>query len=202
MHSSFINSLENSLAQMVAVMPVRVGELHLRGELGRICLVNPLPEGLASNTKYQSANGWRPELLEQKLNAACVSSDTLVFTKILTTFGNDADHLINVKDDFGNRLWDDPEKMVVYEFVCRRTRQSTIDNITTIDEFVVEVDATRAGIFNYRLRWLNEQPNPVWVHCLHRHWDLRIVMIHIPESHLETLFGLFARELLDSLHIP
>ncbi len=60
-------------------------------------------------------------------------------------------------------------------------------------------DGTRAYDFSYKLRPYPERANPVWTHCLHRHWDLSFVLTLHPRAKLEALHGSFATSLLKSL---
>ncbi len=195
-NGEFVEDLLSHLGRLLSPMRIGVGTLHLRAELGRILLMDSARGGPA----MEPGIGWIPPSLAERLNRASKHQPTHVtFTKIISTFGEDADYLAGLNDGEGNRLWDRPQKFVFYDFICRRTRTDAHGQAQAWHDVVVEVDGTRANDFSYKLRAYPERASPVWTHCLYRHWDLSFVLTLTPGAKLEALHGSFATSLLKSL---
>ena len=200
--AKFLADLHTNLAELTGAMRVKVGTVRLRAEIGRICLMDPVPGGLAFNTIEEAANGWNPTTLASKLNAGCNSASSMAFARIISTIGNDADYLVNQTNDVGDRMWSVLEKRVWYDFTCRRTIVDAAGCPKGSREFVVEIEGSRPDNFSYKISQHKEDTHILWAHCLQRHWDVRFVLAYVPQARLEASYGAFAKALLCSLVIP
>ncbi len=64
------------------------------------------------------------------------------------------------------------------------------------------MDGTRPDNFSYTLRRREEEAGVLWIHCLHRNWDVRLGLTHSLTSRLDEAYGTFAARLVDSVEVP
>ncbi|TPX16572.1 uncharacterized protein E0L32_003866 [Thyridium curvatum] len=200
--ATFANNLTQGLRDFAQYYRTIRGRLELRIDLGRIIMTSFVPSGLAWNRPTEFSNGWHPAELVTRLNGGCVSAANITFTKILSSFGNDADFMANLKDDAGQPMWEVVETQIVYEFSCRYTHSSKSGREISSQLFIVDIDGTVPDRFTYALRLVKNRLPPLWIHCLHRHWDAQGIASFSPTLKLESSYGHFAKALLDSLSVP
>jgi len=193
--------LGQHLTNLVNPLRIKIGEIQLRAEFGRICLLDDMRQGMAFNKPEDRSNGWTFSSLVKRLDQGCPVGK-VHFTKIFSIFGNDAERLFAMKDEAGNQLWKEPEKLVFYEFTCRRTFVDETGRPCGHDTFIVEINGSHANHFSFEIRRPEDHGTPVWLHCVHRHWDIRFVAVHTPSHKLRKIYGDYAQTLLDSLVVP
>jgi hypothetical protein len=193
----FTGVLVASLVQLLPRFRAMPGKVRLRTELGRICLGNMVPGQLADNLPHEAADPWRPEDITQKLNAAKRDDIWMAFTRILSTAGNDADYMVGVQNTAGEKTWTHFRTQILYDFTCRA-------KYPAYEEFVVEADGSVANQFTYAMRHPEQRrrDGEVWIHCLQRSWDMRMVLTHDATTRLEARHGDFAKALLASIAVP
>ncbi|CAK7214968.1 hypothetical protein SEUCBS140593_002369 [Sporothrix eucalyptigena] len=224
--STFASSLCHSIGRLMADLPFSRGRIRLQVELGRLYIMDANPEGLAFNAPGEPATGWPPTEITTRLDAICVSPESIVFSRALTLFANDMESVLGLNasvlsqnmltngsgsiidgDGSGfpcNSLpdWAFHEKRIVYEFKCQRVYKKGNAGSKAASPFVIEIDGTKPGAFTYAIRSVEDTRPPIWIHCIRRHWDARVSVSFSQTDKLEAEYGDFARELLRSLVVP
>ncbi|KAJ9134026.1 hypothetical protein NKR23_g10411 [Pleurostoma richardsiae] len=197
--SDFNTDIINALKKLISCARAKVGSLGLRLEFGRIFLTDIPSSGLAHNGPGEISNGWVPEKLVDMLNHEVGGSKNVLFTNILSVYAGDAEFLSSIKEEHTRRpMWQNYSRKVVYEFRCRSTLHDG-----KVEDFIVDIDGSPGAGFSYLIRKeASEQVEPIWVHCLHRHWDFRIVLSHTDTDEHREMHGRFAEFLAGSLSIP
>lgn len=195
---SFEQDMTKSFDLLLEPLRAKPGSIRLRAELGRIYVRNVMSNGLATNDKNELSNGWQPEVLLPGLEKACTKKNFCLFTKILSIFGGDAAFMSKVGADKGNPLWSTKSKnSIAYEFLCRVTTEDG-----TTRKFFVDIDGTPGKKFAWAIRrGERDEYRPVWVHCLQRHWDFRLILEYNPSIRLNAMYGNFAMSLARSLKV-
>lgn len=169
-------------------MKAKYGVIRLKAEIGRFYMGNVERSGIARNKEQQPANGWVPDQLIDRLNN---SDSNCFFTKIISYWGNDVDHLVDMKED-KQKIWTPTDQgCVCFDFYFRARASDGL-----VSHFVLEVDGRD---FSWNLREARNPFDPIVVHCLSQHWDFRLVASHDYTLDQNMLFGAFARALVDSL---
>lgn len=188
--SEFDQYIKHSLQSLMRPMKAKYGVVRLRAEIGRFFMGNVEKSGVARNREKQPANGWKPEQLIDRLNK---SEGNCFFTKVLSYWGNDVDHLVNMKED-KQKVWNPTGQGRIFFDFYFRARTSA----GTSAHFVLEVDGRD---FSWNLREARNPYDPIVVHCLSQSWDFRLVASHDYTLDQNVHFGAFARALVDSLII-
>ncbi|ROW11564.1 hypothetical protein VMCG_01472 [Cytospora schulzeri] len=186
--SEFDQHIKRFLQHLMHPMKAKYGAVRLRAEIGRFFMINVEKSGVARNKEKQPANGWEAEQLVDRLNK---SEGNCRFTKIISYWGNDIDHLVNMKED-KQKIWSPTGQGSIFFDFYFRARTSA----GTAAHFVLEVDGQK---FSWNLREARSPYDPIVVHCLSRHWDFRLVASHDYTLDQNVHFGAFARALVDSL---
>lgn len=170
-----------SLGRLLDRMRGRYGLVKLRADIGRFYMCNVPESGRAVNDEAQPANGWLPADLRTRLQmyADCM------FTKPLSSWGNDADFL-------GAGVWQPNRRAVFFDFSFQ-----TMWNSAMLD-LVLEVNAED---YTWKIRFRNNTIDTVTVHCLAQHWDFQASLTHDRILEIENNWGTFARALIDSLEV-
>ncbi|EFW99017.1 hypothetical protein CMQ_4869 [Grosmannia clavigera kw1407] len=202
--SGFSSTLSRKLCRQIklltADLPYCRGRVQMHAALGRIYMMDANPSGLATNGPGERASGWAPTDIVTRLDTVCVSPGSVMFTKALSIFANDIENVVGTGTS--NPLWTFKEKRVIYEFKCQRFSFTSDGVPRAHNPFVVEIDGTRPGAFTYNMRRLEDARPPIWVHCIRRHWDVRIAVMYSPTEKLEKMYGDFAQGLLRSMVVP
>ncbi|OAA57924.1 hypothetical protein SPI_06809 [Niveomyces insectorum RCEF 264] len=230
-HNSFLDGVYRSIGQLVSDLPYSKGRIRLQAELGRIYIMDASSEGLAHNLPGEPSSGWTAPEIATRLNTVCVSPDSVVFTKVLSIFANDIESVIEAASSPANPIlvsptsnggggggggggselavglqpspeWSHHDKRVVYELKCQRFFIGSDGTTKPRSPFVVEIDGTEPGAFTYTLRSVEDTRPPVWVHCIRRHWDARVIVSYSQTDKLEKTYGEFARELFRTMVVP
>ena len=186
--SVFDQHIKHLLQRLMYPMKAKYGAIRLRAEIGRFFMKTVEQSGVACNGKRQPAKGWDAGQLISRLNN---SENNTFFTKILSYWGNDVDYLVNMEED-KQKIWNpigQGRTFFDFHFHARTSAGMAA-------HFVLEVDG---GDFSWHLREAHNSENPVVVHCLSQHWDLRLVASHDLTIDQNLHFGAFAGALVDSL---
>ena len=225
--STFANSLCTCIGRLMGDLPYSRGRVRMQVELGRLYLMDTIPEGLASNLPGEPACGWPHTDIMGRLDTVCISSESVVFSKALTLFANDIESILGIPgtggapgafglgtgpDGVANIVdietdtppeWAFHDKRIVYELKCERRVVNNATGVVKVQSpFVVEIDGTMPGAFRYSLRRVDDNRPPVWIHCIQRSWDARVVVSYSQTDKLEAEYGAFARELLRTMVVP
>ncbi|EPE09264.1 hypothetical protein F503_07040 [Ophiostoma piceae UAMH 11346] len=225
--STFANSLCNCIGRLMGDLPYSRGRVRMQVELGRLYLMDTIPEGLASNLPGEPACGWPHTDIMGRLDTVCISSESVVFSKALTLFANDIESILGMPgmggapgvfglgtgpDGVANIVdietdtppeWAFHDKRIVYELKCERRVVNNATGVVKVQSpFVVEIDGTMPGAFRYSLRRVDDSRPPIWIHCIQRSWDARVVVSYSHTDKLEAEYGEFARELLRTMVVP
>ncbi|RYO77094.1 hypothetical protein DL764_010244 [Monosporascus ibericus] len=186
--------------KLVRVMePLRVwrGRLSLRVDLGRFCLMQIGPAHVQLPGPNATVQRHEPSTLKQALDTHHIGPKSLLFTRILSTEGGDANFIAHLKEAEGPaegaRMWrpDLSGRRVVYEIPCR----ARTANGETFG-FIIEVDGDD---FSYNVRHVDNNPIQLFVHCVKRSWDFQLTLSATPNA--EKIRDTFAKDLVDSLRI-
>ncbi|CAK7268289.1 hypothetical protein SEPCBS119000_002984 [Sporothrix epigloea] len=221
--SLFNTSLCHAFRRLMADLPYSRGRIKMQVELGRIYIVNAEPEGLAFNRPGEAANGWSQSEITTRLDTICVSPGSVFFSKALTLFANDIESVLGLDDNAisqsvqndssGNILdratnesnfglsssWTIHERRITYEFKCQQLYLKDSGLFEASSPFIIEVDGTGPGPFTYSIRSVEDTRPPIWIHCIRRHWDARVLVSYSHTDRLEAKYGDFARQLLRSM---
>lgn len=186
--SVFDQHIKNFLQRLMYPMKARYGAIRLQAEFGRFFMKSVEQSGVACNKKKQPAKGWEADQLIARLNK---SENNTFFTKVFSYWGNDADYLANMEVD-KQKIWNPiGQGRTFFDFHFHARTSAGI-----AAHFVLEVDG---GDFSWHLREAHNSENPVVVHCLSQHWDLRLVASHDLTIDQNLHFGAFAGALVDTL---
>lgn len=199
---SFINSIDAAIDKLAQHGRVKTGKICLRVEFGRIATKGWDSSALARNKEGHRSNGYRNDILTEVLNENVTRNQDILFTKVLSIHGNDADFLVKMKlADERNRMWSSHSKRVTYQFLCE-AQSDPVRGGGKPERFVVDIDGSESGSFTYSLRKDRSEVAKVFIHAVCRNWDLRVVMTNSATNALEARYGQFAGALLASLVVP
>ncbi|KAI0111750.1 hypothetical protein F4814DRAFT_364950 [Daldinia grandis] len=184
-------AIVKKLVRMMGSLEVFTGKVSLKADLGRLCLTKinrnlVCMKGSAYQDKLKSLRD-----MKEVLDRHHVRPRDVIFTKLLTGEGEDANYIAFAEDNSGQRIWTPTARHTVYEIHCR---------IKTADEkfhkFTLEVDAKE---FTYRIYELGGDPCAVFVHCPQRVWDFQVMLTKSQD--LSLTYGDFAEDLISSMRV-
>ncbi|KAI1505271.1 hypothetical protein F5X99DRAFT_430533 [Biscogniauxia marginata] len=189
--SELVQTLNEKLVKMMSFLRIYTGLVSLKVDLGRLCFtkINPMhvqlpgPEALSRCHNLQS--------LQDSLNKRHVASKDVLFTKILTTHGGEADFIANLKDSSGQRIWSHHTCRTIYEVTCVAT---TEDDLTY--SFTIDFDG---ATFEHNIRPADSETRSLAVHFMEHSWDFRVVLCSAQD--LEKVCKSFAKDLAYSMRI-
>ncbi|RYP67721.1 hypothetical protein DL770_008559 [Monosporascus sp. CRB-9-2] len=192
-----LTDINEKLVRVLEPLRVWRGQLSLRVDIGRFCFMKigaahvQLPGPNATVQRHQLST------LKQALDTHHIGPKSLLFTRILSTEGGDANFIAQLKEAEGPaegaRMWR-PEphgRRVVYEIPCR-ARTANGETFS----FIIEVDGDD---FSYNVRQVDHNPIPLFVHCVKRSWDFQLTLSATPNT--EEIRDTFAKDVVDSLRI-
>lgn len=157
------------------------GEFNLRADIGRYYACAVPESGRAVNRQNDPAWGWEPDELRAKMEVHYA----FMFTKALTSWGNDADFLADT-------TWELTSRAVFFDFRF----QATLSSLPL--DMVLEVNAED---YTWKIRLLDNIDDVVYVHCLAQHWDFQVALTHDRPLEYQGHWGRFAEALIESLDV-
>lgn len=190
---NMMTSINKSLASLMAPLTMWSGFIDFRIDLGRFCFTNIRKLRVQEPDDNDNEKYFRMDRIHNELNKRHTSGDSLLFTRVLTSLGADANHMAYMRDSDGNQMWKRPGdgRSSIYEFTCRSTTEAGVEH-----HFVVEIDATR---FTSSVKAFKPDQNCFAVNCTKRVWDFQIVL-SISQD-LNDAYGCFAEDLVRSLRV-
>ena len=201
----FVAEIETAMMKLFESSQYFRGKVSVRVDMGRVIITESDFTALAFNNANEPSNGWGKTRLVHRLNTEILERNRIIFSGILTTYGDDAEKLIRMKvmsRDGLSRMWKEvpSTSFTVYSFHCQATDGSN-------QTFLVEIkDDQSSGRFTYTLQHYNRTHGPdgdcpLYIHGLRRRWDLRVMLTHVDTVAMEAKFGEFAKALLRSLRV-
>ncbi|KAJ4396854.1 hypothetical protein N0V93_001076 [Gnomoniopsis smithogilvyi] len=170
-----------SVGRLMDRMRGRYGAINLCAEIGRYYACAVPESGQAVNQQNDPAWGWEPNDLRIKME----THQSFLFTKALTSWGNDADFL-------GATPWEPSSRAIFFDFRF----QATLSKITL--DMVLEVNAED---YTWKIRFLDNVNDAVYVHCLAQQWDFRVALTHDRPLEYQGNWAKFAEALIKSLDV-
>lgn len=170
-----------SIGRLMGHMRSSYGLVSLRAELGRYYAYNVPTSGRAVNQQNEPAWGWEPDGLREKMDQHL----SFMFTKALTCWGTDVDFLVG-------KMWELASRSVFFDFHF----QATLDN--TLLDMVLEVNAED---YTWRIRFLDNVDDVIYVHCLAQHWDFQVPLTCDRSLEYRGSWAEFAEALIESLDV-
>ena len=201
----FTKEMMPALRRLLVGCRYKRGRITVRADLGRIILGGMDQTAMAFNNAKTHSNGWKKSHLLKNLNEQVVARDRLHFTKILSTYGSDLEHMINMTDGTGGqtnkRLWQSVprESWIVYSFRCLYVEGTTEMSFLVNCRYGHEGKNNSYEILPFKSE--NDGVTPLYVHDVLRNWDLRITLTETDNPRLELVLGRAARKLFKSIRI-
>lgn len=170
-----------SVGRLLERMKGRYGMISVRAEIGRYYACAVPESGRAVNQRNDPAWGWEPDDLRRKIE----SNQHCIFTKALTSWGNDADFL-------GSMFNEPISRGVFFDFRF----QATLSKIPL--DMVLEVNAED---YTWKLRLFDNTDDVVYVHCLAQHWDFQVAVTYDRPLEYRANWTKFAHALVESLEV-
>ena len=179
----FAEATSEKIKLLLASMRIWQGEILLEVQFGRVVL-----RSLANNLV-----AWGDSQLSHSLQdmdwILSGHSNTMDFTRILTTLGADAQWVVDLKNASNEPMWKNaPKCSVTYEFECFDNDSATW--------FMVEMDAATSQT---KVKSLPKEIGTVLVHCTTRNWDYRLAAVG--SKNLGKDHGHIASEIAKSIFI-
>ncbi|KAI0852774.1 hypothetical protein F5Y00DRAFT_272423 [Daldinia vernicosa] len=179
------------LVRMMGSLEIFTGKVSLKAELGRFCLTkinhdHVYLKGSACQDKVKSLQD-----IKDVLDRHHVRPQDLIFTKILTGQGEDANYIAFAEGSDKQRLWVPTDRKTIYEIYCCAKIAGE-----KFQKFILEVDAKD---FTYRIYELDGDSCAVFVHCPKRVWDFQVTLTKSQD--LSLTYGNFAKDLIDSMRV-
>ncbi|GAP82526.1 hypothetical protein SAMD00023353_0100730 [Rosellinia necatrix] len=187
---AFINK---SIVCLMAPLRLLPGTVDLKIDLGRFCFLNVKKSQVQRLNDDDDEKYYKLDYIQAELNKRHTTADTLLFTRILTSLGADANYIARMSDDSKSPMWKRPidGRSSIYEFTCRSKAIGGADL-----NFIVEIDATK---FTSRVRQFEPDRNFFAVHCPRRVWDFQLMLSSSKD--LDIIYRRFAEDLLLSLQV-
>ncbi|KAI8965589.1 hypothetical protein F5Y11DRAFT_312771 [Daldinia sp. FL1419] len=184
-------SIVKKLVQMTSTLKIFTGRISLKANLGRLCLTKVDRDSVcvkdnAIENKLKSLHD-----IKEALDKHYTKPQDLIFTKVLTEAGEDANYIAFAKDHLGQRMWSPTTRHTVYEVHCCAKLADGNDC-----NFTVEID-TRG--FTHKIYDLDTNFSSVFVHCPKRVWDFQIALSKSQD--LSETFGSFAKDLVNNMRV-
>ncbi|RYP49966.1 hypothetical protein DL768_004401 [Monosporascus sp. mg162] len=192
-----LTDINEKLVRVLEPLRVWRGRLSLRVDIGRFCFTKIAPAHVQLPGPNATVQRHEPSTLKQALDTHHIGPKSLLFTRILSTEGGDANFIAHLKEAEGpaegSRMWrpDLHGRRVVYEIPCR----ARTPNGETFS-FIIEVDGDD---FSYNVRQVDHNPIQLFVHCVKRSWDFQLTLSATPNT--DKIRDTFAKDVVDSLRI-
>ncbi|KAI1342436.1 hypothetical protein F5Y15DRAFT_412945 [Xylariaceae sp. FL0016] len=187
-----LRAMSGELVKAMESLRIFTGQVSLKAELGRFCFTKlgihhvQLPNSTNEPRRSPLAH------IHTAINKQHTTSRDVMFTKILTTDGGDANKLsfMCIEGDKQTRMWSPQNRRTIYEFRCV-ARSAGGKHMFFID--------VNAEDFSYSIRKAKPATNSLGVHCMKRVWDFQITLSY--SQNLDELCGNFAKAFVDSLRV-
>lgn len=170
-----------SIGRLMERMKGRYGVISVRAEIGRYYACAVPESGQAVNQQNDPAWGWEPDDLRRNMEA----NQHCMFTKALTSWGNDVDFL-------GAMFKEPISRGVFFDFRF----QATLSKVPL--DMVLEVNAED---YTWKLRLLDNADDVVYVHCLAQHWDFQVAVTYDRPLEYRANWTKFAHALIEGLEV-
>lgn len=190
-HPMFVHAISQKLASMVTGLEMFTGDLSVKVNLGRICLTEVNKNRIWFEGRSLKGHALPLQVVKNILDVDHADPGDVIFSKILTEKGADANYITQMKDGSGKKIWLGYQRRTIYEIVCLA--------MTKLDEpfrFVIEVDGND---FSHRIRQLSDEECSLFVHCPKRTWDFEITLSKSPR--LGEDYEAFAKDLVDHMRV-
>ncbi|KAI1641187.1 hypothetical protein F4809DRAFT_587640 [Biscogniauxia mediterranea] len=189
--SELKQTLNKKLVDVMRSLEIIPGQISLKVDLGRFCFtkVNPMHVQLPDSELPPRHHTLHD--LQEALNKRHITSKDVLFTKILTTHGGEANFIAKMKGSSGQEKWCLHSRRTIYEVMCMATAEDR-----TIYSFIIDIDGTK---FEHNIRQADQDSFSLAVHVMEHSWDFRISLISSPD--LDKYFGSLAKDLVYSTRI-
>ncbi|KAI0419176.1 hypothetical protein F5X98DRAFT_385034 [Xylaria grammica] len=186
-------SISRSLAVLMEPLRMWSGIVDLRIDLGRFYFLNVKASHIQDPGDDDEGKRYKLSRIRTELNNKHKANDKLLFTRVLTNLGAEANYLAHMRDERGKEIWRRPgnKRSSTYEFICR---SKTLEGVEL--NFIVSVDAMR---FSSGVKQFKPDQNCFAVHCTKHVWDFRLVLS--VSQNLDDTCVRFAEELVGSLRV-
>jgi hypothetical protein len=201
-NQEFMKEITMLLRRMLDRERASKSKIALTVDFGRICSWGWDHSALAKNKPEQPSNGYSRQHLLDTINRKLHTRGGLLFTKILSTHGGDADYLASLSEP-GHSLpvWERVSRRVVYAFTCENSR-ITAGADTGPFKFVVEVARSSMATYGFSVRKACNRIGNLFIHGICRNWDLQVALTSGTDPALEREHTGFAQALVASICIP
>ncbi|KAI0597761.1 hypothetical protein F4775DRAFT_558487 [Biscogniauxia sp. FL1348] len=186
-----MQTLNEKLVNMMRSLEIIPGQISLKVDLGRFCFtkINPMHVQLPDSEVPPRHHTLHE--LQESLNKRHITSKDVLFTKILTTHGGEANFIAKMKSSSGQEKWCLHSRRTIYEVMCMATVEDH-----TVYSFVIDIDGTT---FEHNIRQADQDSFSLAVHVMEHSWDFRISLASSPD--LDKYFGSLAKDLVYSARI-
>ncbi|KAI0537972.1 hypothetical protein GGR58DRAFT_526756 [Xylaria digitata] len=188
-----IISINDSLAKLMAPLRMWSGNIDLGIDLGRFYFLNVKKSRVQKPGDDDNEKHYKLDRIQSELNKRHAAHEQLLFTRILTNLGADANYIACMSDKDGNPMWKRPAdgRSSTYEFICR---SKTLEGAEL--NFIVEIDAMK---FSHAVKQFKPEQNCFAVHCTKRVWDFRLILS--ASQSLGDTCARFVEDLVNSLRV-
>ncbi|KAK4193382.1 hypothetical protein QBC35DRAFT_481420 [Podospora australis] len=207
---TFAEELETVIeTRLLRSCEYREGFVEVRAEFGRVLVGDGDQSGLSFNGPETAANGWSREDAQKKMYELDIGTaekqrKAIHFNKILSTWGSDAEGLINMKDG-KSRLWSPQPSAswTVYSFHCSLYRGERPYRflVTVRDHGESSPVQFSHTVVPFHPVFGADGVLPILVHGLRRNWDVRIMLQHVDQKEVDKAAKEFSETIFKTLQV-
>ncbi|CAJ2512785.1 Uu.00g009040.m01.CDS01 [Anthostomella pinea] len=194
-----MQTMNEKLVRLMSVLRMFPGDISLKAELGRFCFTKIDPSYVQLPNQSTRGRQHALSVLEGSINRQHTNAKQVLFTKILSTHGGDANLIAQLTEPNAQpeseptRMWSPlpDSRRTVYEIPCESITKSGLPF-----PFIIDVNGDD---FTFRIRQALPDNHSLAVHCTKRVWDFRLLLSS--SQNLEKIYGNFARDLVRSLRV-
>ncbi|KAL7627974.1 hypothetical protein AAE478_002170 [Parahypoxylon ruwenzoriense] len=190
-HVELMETINRKLVRMMDSLELFPGNVSLKAEIGRLCLTRINEDYVRQQAHDSQSKIMSLHTIKEALDMHHVKPRDILFTKILTAEGADANYLAHIKDSSAKRVWSPNTRHTIYEVNC-----AAMTKEKNTYKFVVEIDSRD---FSYKISPLTPALCSLFVHCPKRSWDFQITLA--TSQDLNELYGNFAKDLVDNMQV-
>ena len=189
--SQLVKTISARMKEMVGILQLVPGKVKLELKFGRLWFSGLSETDIHSDSSPQL---WDITEIQRYLDdmAAHDSSHRVIFQSILTSCGEDAEKLSQLRAP-GEPRWEAPHTKVSYDFFCSYTEGNR-----TATRFKVVVDAET---FEHVCLGLDEELSNISVHCPLYAWDVKVCATRARSAGFPVECEKFAKLLVESLGV-
>lgn len=186
--------VNNEFEDLVSPLRGHRGEIKVRVEFGRIILKDLPRKAVTKDDSTKSHGAEELFSILEPVNGVPLT----FFSNILTTVPSDMHFLMDIKDRFGQKLWNTEEKpvtcRVIHEFICHRKGALVYSPVS------LEVHGDTGGS-QRRIRQKRDY-GQINIHGTKRQWDFRIAAAgYETEDNIDPIYKLLGEEIGGSLYV-